>query len=275
MLPVNWYEFPAFYPQVIQQNEQRLTHQMGVADASALARARQLPSGDSVEKIMESLGPLIKDMSRNMEASIRDFGEIWKSNFFQFYTAPRRMQLLGPDGLAEEDFDYDPATLIPSSDTVINMRQLGITTDGVPYFERARWHKDHFTFSVTPYSLHELNSMTRRLFILQLTKSGFPMDWWTMAEMFDVKNFGSLPTFEDPETKELRTAQTVMERWTCQMEIMAHIQQAQQGGQGGGKGGGGQPGKGPGRPETFQQPPTLEQKKMDAGTRSTVRTSKR
>lgn len=279
LLPFNWYEFPAYYPQIIQENEQRMTHQMGVADAAAMARARQLPSGDSMEKIMESLGPLIKDMSRNMEESIRFIGELWKSNFFQFYTAPRRMQLLGPDGLGQEDFDYDPGNLIPATETVVQMSQISQSTEGVPYFERARWHKDNFTFSVTPYSLHELNSMTRRLFILQLSKSGFPMDWWTMADMFDVKNFGNLPMFEDPQTGEMRPAQTVMERWTCQMEMMAHIQaanQQQKGGPGGGSGGGGggKPGKGPGRPGTGQQPPTLEQKGGDAGTRSTIRESK-
>lgn len=278
LLPFQWYEFPAFYPSVIQQNEQRLTHQMGIADAQALARARQLPSGDSVEKIMESLGPLIKDMSRNMEASIRDFGEMWKSDFFQFYTAARRMRLLGPDGLTEEDYDFDPGTLIPSSDTVVKMRKTGdregtpeYVADGVPYFERARWHKDNFTFAVTPYSLHELNSMTRRLFILQLTKTGFPMDWWTMADMFDVKNFGDPPMMEDPVTGERRPAQTVMERWVSQMEMMAHMQSAKEGG----GGGGGKPGKGAGRPGSGQQPPTLEQKSGDAGTRSTVRESKR
>jgi hypothetical protein len=282
LLPVNWYEFPAYYPAVLQANEARITHQMGVADAQAMSRARQLPSGDSLEKMMESLGPLIKDMSRNMEESIRSIGEMWKSMFFQFYTSKRRMQMLGPDGVSEEDFDYDPGNLIPASEKVIQMRELGIISDGVPYFERARWHKDNFTFSVTPYSLHELNSMTRRLFILQLSKSGFPMDWWTMAEMFDVKNFGSLPQYNDPETGELRTAQTVMERWTCQMEMMAHIQQANAQAAGGGGGGGGKPGAGgpggkkqPGRPSTGAQPPTLEQKSGDAGTRSTIRESKR
>lgn len=281
LLPFGWYEFPAYYPAIIQQNEQRITHQMGVADAAALSRARQLPSGDSVEKIMESLGPLVKDMSRNMEASIRDFGEMWKSNFFQFYTAPRRMQLLGPDGLTDEDFDFEPGKLIPSAETVNNIRKTGSATDGVPYFERARWHKDHFSFSVTPYSLHELNSMTRRLFILQLQKSGFPLDWWTMAEMFDVKNFGEPPMFEDPETGEQRIAQTVMERWVSQMEMMAHIQSANQAQQAGAQGGGappptpGAPQRGPGRPGSGQEPPVLEQKSGDAGTRSTIRESKR
>jgi hypothetical protein len=272
LLPFNWYEFPAYYPDIITANEQLLTHQMGVADAQAMARARQLPSGDSVEKIMESLGPLIKDMSRNMEESIRGIGEMWKSNFFQFYTAKRRMQILGPDGLTQEDFDYDPGSLIPAADNTIMMQQMGITGEDTPYFERARWHKDNFIFSVTPYSLHELNSMTRRLFILQLTKSGFPVDWWTMAEMFDIKNFGAPPQFEDPATGESRTAQTVLERWICQMEMMAHMQAAAQGGQQGG----GKPGKGPpGRPATGQQPPVLEQKRQDAGTRSTIRESKR
>jgi hypothetical protein len=292
LLPMGWYEFPAYYGALIQQNEQRITQQMGVADAAALSRARQLPSGDSVEKIMETLGPLVKDMSRNMEASIRDFGEMWKSNFFQFYTAPRRMQLLGPDGLADEDFDFDPGTLIPTSETMIQMRKIGIVSEGVPYFERARWHKDHFSFSVTPYSLHELNSMTRRLFILQLQKSGFPLDWWTMAEMFDVKNFGDPPMMTDPITGDVRAASSVMERWTCQMEIMAHIQAASQaesqageppqGGPpapppGGGAGAPmpGAPHKGPGRPGSMQEPPVLEQKSGDAGTRSTIRESKR
>ena len=281
LLPFNWYEFPAYYPGIIQSQEQLLTHQMGVADAQAMARARQLPSGDSVEKIMESLGPLIKDMSRNMEESIRAIGELWKSNFFQFYTASRRMQMLGPDGLTQEDFDYDPGSLIPAADDEVMRESMGGGIDSVPYFERARWHKDNFTFSVTPYSLHELNSMTRRLFILQLSKSGFPMDWWTMAEMFDVRNFGNLPMYDDPETGEKRVAQSVLERWSCQMEIMAHIQAAQQQGQPGQGGGGGKShggkggGQGPGRPGTGQQPPTLEQKRTEAGTRATIRESKR
>ena len=52
-----------------------------------LARARQLPSGDSQEKLLETLGPLVKDQSRNMEQPIRAIGEMWKSNFMQFITA--------------------------------------------------------------------------------------------------------------------------------------------------------------------------------------------
>lgn len=277
LLPFQFYEFPAIIPQIIQENEGRITHQMGVADAIALARARQLPAGDSIDKIMESLGPLMRDQSRSMEEPIRALGEMWKSNWFQFISAKRRMEMVGEDGISNDaDFDYDPGTLIPAS---IPMDKVVSIDGGQSYFQRARWHKDNFVFSVVPYSLHELNSITRKLFHLQLMRSGFPVDWWTLADLFDIKNFGSPPKFKDPDTGEMKNATTVMEKYTVQLEIMARIQAATAGAiaqAGGGPGGApaGQ-GMGGGRPPTGQQPPTLEQKSMDAGTRSTIRESKR
>lgn len=281
LLPVAFYEFPAYIPQIIEQNQARLTQQMGVADAVAMSRARQLPAGDSIDKIMEALGPLVRDQSRNMEEGIRAIGEMWKSDFFQFISARRRMELIGPDGLADEDFDYDPGTLIPTSSMMetigdkygiqIEMEKIG-TQDGVPYFQRARWHKDQFSFSVVPYSLHELNSITRKLFHLQLMRTGFPIDWWTLADLFDIKNFGEPPNFTDPESGESRPARTVMEKYVLQLEIQQRVQAALQQGTGGG---GGKGGHGAGRPPTGQTPPVLEQKKTEGGTRSTIRESKR
>ena len=262
-----------------------IKEQMGVADVSAMARARQLPSGDSTEKLLEAMGPLVKDQSRNMEEAIRLLGEMWKSDWFQFATAKRRMQLLGPEGVTEEDFDYEPGTLIPLDLDPNNQRGPVPMTAGpdgtwlyepgsnvrmpelaVNQFERARWHKNNFSFSVTPYSLHELNSTTRKLFMLQLMKSGFPLSWWTQAEMFDVKNFG--PCMVKGEDGEMREARNEIERWIAQLEIQARVAQAMGGGGGGGKGG---KGGGRGRPQTYAQPPVLEGK--GGGTTSTVRTS--
>jgi hypothetical protein len=286
LLPFQWYEYPAHYLQAQTMLTGMIKDQMGVADAQALARARQLPSGDSVEKLMEQLGPLVKDQSRNMEESIRGLGEMWKSNFFQFYTAARRMQLIGPDGLAEEDFDYRPGTLIPYADdadwkraggpemrSIEMRRKFGAPEewevyfdkgDIVPQFQRARWHKDNFTFSVVPYSLHEFNSITRKLFYLQLQARGFPIDPWTLAELFDIKNFGELPTIPDPASGDLRKAQTIIERWTAWMQMQAIMKQAMGGGgEGGGKKGG--------RPPSGAQPPTMETK---GGVRPIVRESK-
>ena len=262
-----------------------MKEQMGVADVSAMARARQLPSGDSTEKLLEAMGPLVKDQSRNMEEGIRLLGEMWKSDWFQFATAKRRMQLLGPEGITEEDFDFEPGTLVPMTkdpnggDRPVPMTQapdgswsyepgtdIRMPDLSVNAFERARWHKNNFSFSVTPYSLHELNSTTRKLFMLQLMKAGFPLSWWTQAEMFDVKNFG--PCMVKEPDGSYREARNEIERYTVQLEIQARIAQAM----GGGGGGGGGKKKGPrGRPETFQQPPVLENKQ--GGTTSTVRTS--
>jgi len=285
LLPFQWYEYPAHYLQAQGMLQSMIKEQMGVADAAALARARQLPSGDSVEKLMEQLGPLIKDQSRNMEESIRLLGEQWKSNFFQFYTAARRMQLIGPEGVAEEDFDYRPGTLIPYADDSLwastgapDMRSMEMRRkfgapeeweayfargEIVPQFERARWHKDNFNFTVTPYSLHEFNSISRKLFYIQLQGRGFPLDPWTLAELFDIRNFGETPMIPDASTGQLRRAQTIFERWTAWMEIQARMQQAM----GGGQQGGGRRG----RPPTAAQAPTMENK---GGVRPIVRESR-
>jgi hypothetical protein len=293
LLPCQWYEYPAHYLQAQQMLVSMIKDQMGVADAQALARARQLPSGDSVEKLMEQLGPLVKDQSRNMEESIRAGGEMWKSNFFQFYTAGRRMQLIGPEGLAEEDFDYRPGTLIPYANeedwkagggpdmrTIETRRKFGAPEEWeayfnkgeiVPQFQRARWHKDNFSFSVVPYSLHEFNSISRKLFYLQLQMRGFPLDPWTLSELFDIKNFGDLPNIKDPQTGEVRKAQSILERWTAWMEIQVTMQKALGGeGPGAAHGGGGGGGK-VGRPPTAQNPPTMETK---GGVRPIIRESK-
>jgi hypothetical protein len=284
MLPHDWYKVdPAIAEIAAKVLPAIIKEQMGVADVSALARARQTPAGDSTEKLLEAMGPLVKDESRNMEAGIRDLGEMWKSDWFQFATAARRMQMLGPEGVTEEDFDFNPGTLIPMSR---KQQQDGSYTDlemsqgpdgswsaepgsqnylqpmATPQYERARWHKNNFTFSVTPYSLHELNSTTRKLFMLQLMKAGFPLSWWTQAELFDVKNFG--PCLVPDKDGGMREARNEIERWIAQLEIQSRVASAMGSGQQKGKGGQ------KGHPQTFQRPPNLEQKQ---GADSTVRTS--
>ena len=116
IVPPQWYDVPAHVPEAFfKLLPGMIKDQMGVADTSALARARQLPAGDSVERIMSALGEIPKDESRNMESSICRFGELWKSNYFQFIQPASRLQRLGAEGLDESDSDYQPGTLIPMS----------------------------------------------------------------------------------------------------------------------------------------------------------------
>ena len=98
---------------------------------------------------------------------------------------------------------------------------------------------------------------------MQLSQRGFPLDPWTMAELFDIRNFGEVPMMPDPETGELRRARTIFERWVAWMKIQATMQAAQ--------GGGPQQGGKKGRPPTGAQAPTMENK---GGVRPIVRESK-
>lgn len=267
LLDFQFYEVPQSSLLIREKNAETIGHQMGVQDAAALARARQLPASDSLEKLLEQMGPLIKDQSRGMEKPICELGEMWKCLVFQFYTAKRRLEWLGSDGVTKEDMDYNPNDLRPA-------QIPGYAVGTGKEYDQMREFADSFRFSVEPYSLHELNSTTRKLFHLQLMRSGFPIDWWTLAELFDIHNFGPKPKNEAGEEES-----TIIERWLAQKQMEARFQAALQGGvaqaqaeaQAGAGMGPGQ-GQGGGRPPSGQAPPVMEQR---SDGRSFIRESKK
>lgn len=245
VVPADYYNIPAQCFELVKDYRSMIDNQMGVNDITAIAKARQIPSGESIEKIMELAGPLMTDKSRNMERSLRQLGEMVKGLFFQFYTTPRKLQILGEDAITPEEWDYDPGNMVPS-------HLPGEDKSKASRFnmvQRARWHMNNFVFQVTPNSLHQITQITRKLMYIQLKKSGFPIDWWTEAEVFDIANFGPPP----------KGANTVMQRYIAQLRLMAELQQAVA------------PPVPPnpvGRPPSGQKPPHIVQK--DQGTRSTI-----
>lgn len=268
------FDVPQWIPEIIQGLEERSDYLVGVQDLTAVAKARQTPSADSIEKLMELAGPLVYDMSRNMERSLRDVGELFKSLVFQFYTVARKVQVLGPDGLTEEDFDFKPGSMIPSHMPWED--PTGGQPSGFNLHSRAQWHQNNFVFHIVPNSLHQVTQMTRKLLYLQLMRSGVPIDPWTLAEVFDIPNFGRPPS----------GANTVIERWEAWQKIVAEVQMAIQlqmqqqavmnspEGQalgalssiGQAMGGGGAQG----RPPSGQQSPQLEEKSNPDGTPRTT-----
>lgn len=257
---------------------------IGLPDLKNLSEAQQIPSGDSIEKMSEVAGPIATDLSRSMEASLRHMGEMFKCNVFEFYSARRRFQLLGPDGLTREDFDFDPGELVPL-DTDLPVTGLNATRA-----ERARHHMHNFQFDIVPNSVYQITQSNRRLMNLQLAKMGLPISPYTVLESCDIPNVGRPPAGPDGKqpTTEIdkfwawkkeeaqRMIEIQMELTQAQMamgmmqqaatplgQLSGAIQQAvqaptaQQ--------------QGPGRPNTFNEPPKIEEK--DGGTRSTVTTS--
>src|SRR5512146_2566505 len=108
VVDASYYNIPEQTFLLLKEMKGMIDSQMGVNDVSAIAKARQIPSGDSLQKIMEMAGPLMTDHSRNMERSLRQMGEMWKGLAFQFYSTPRKLQILGEDYITPEEWDYDP-----------------------------------------------------------------------------------------------------------------------------------------------------------------------
>jgi len=243
------YEVPNYIPEWIKAQEERMDHISGVRDLTALAKARQIPSSESMEKLMEMAGPLITDMGRNMESSLSALGQQWMALFFQFMAiTPRIVQVLGQDGITEETFDYDPGNMIPSHMPGEDRSMPSPT----PRITRSRWHMGNFIFHVTPNTSHNITQMGKKMLNLQLYRGSglpYPMDPWTLAESMD-QNIG--PTPEGTSNQ--------FQRWVKWMEIVKTVMGGMQGGQG----------KGAGRPPSGGAAPHLVQK----GGRQTVAESR-
>lgn len=255
------YDVPPWILELIPQLWAFSDKLLGLNDVQALARSRaQMPAADTIDKVLELAGPVATDQSRSMEPGLAQIGEMFKSLVFQFYTDARRIKLLGPDGVTPEDFDYDPGTLIPAG--------MGDSSNRIT---KAKLHQNRFLFHVTPASLHQITQTSRRLMYLQLSRVGFPIDPWTLAEIFDVPNFGRPP----------EGANTVIERWVAwnelQMELAAKAQQMQQmQSVAAALRSSAAPGLGPphpeGRPPTAQTVPHIETR--DGGSRTTIAESR-
>ena len=188
----------------------------GTRGVTNLAQMGQMPSADTMERYMEALSPILRLRARNMELALSDLAEKLKVGFYQWYTAPRRIELLGKDGLTREDFDYDPGTMVPEGKGTL--------------MERAMEHHKLFSFQVAPNSWLNVSHTTQKMFYLQLFRANM-LDPWSIWEQFDVPDAGQAP------------AETVAERITAakhlglmqgpppelvQMQLAAQMAQLQQ-----------------------------------------------
>ena len=253
LLPANYADLPNYIPDVVKFLFEQGDFIIGVRDLLAITKAKQIPSADSLEKIMEMAGPLAQDMTRGMEMGMRDLGEQRRWFNLQFRSARRRLELFGDDGTTKDDFDYDPGNLVPS-------HMEGEDPEKESKFsqlERAKRHAGAYEYRVVPNSMARLQQMGAKLLLLQLEGKGFPLDPWTKAELFEVDGFGPPPINE--ETGE--QCNTILERWVAFQHMLREL--AEEGGQPQ------QPQKG--RPASGNRSPQLKQK---SGNRSTVQQSR-
>lgn len=179
-------EFPPWYMEMIDFIKGEMDENSGVRGLQQLAQLKQMPSADAMEKYMDALSPLLRIRARSIEVSLGELAEMLKVGFFQYYDTARRMQILGPDGISLEDFDYDPGSLVPSN------------VPGDTREERAQTHHRNFSFSVAPNSFLNVSHTTQKMFVLQLLRANL-MDPWTAWDSFDLANVGQAPAETIPE----------------------------------------------------------------------------
>lgn len=160
----------------------------GTKDLTQMMGLGQIPTSETVEKIVESMTPVVRMRSRVMEACIRDFAMMHASNIFQFYDTARRVAILGPSGLTFEDIDFDPGTMLPA---FLNDRDK---RDNIirPRYQRAKEFLRNFTYHVAPGSLLSASEISRKLLYVQLARAGW-VDIWTTLDVLGIPNVGNPP----------------------------------------------------------------------------------
>jgi len=186
----------------------------GVRDLGHLSRLNQLPSGDTIERLVEAMTPKIRLWSRMMESFVREFAMMLAYNFAQFDTLPIRLHLLGEDGVTPEDFDFDPGSLIPDYVHASDFDNRGVATaealarGPMPRFDRAQEFLRQFTFHIAPGSLLSASEIERKLLYLQLARAGL-VDPWTLLEVLGIPNVGNPPSGANSITERLQAAQSL------------------------------------------------------------------
>lgn len=182
--------------EVLQALVEAMKELSGTQELTSLVQLGQLPSSETIERMLEAMSPAIRLRSRVMEAFMREVAMITLSNFFQFYTTAMRVVSLGPRGKTFEDFDFDPGTLVPDA-----INGLGPYD---PRHERAKEFIKYFTYQIAPGSLLAASEVTEKLMYLQLSRMGF-VDPITLLEKLGVNNIAPPQALEQAGT-------TILER---------------------------------------------------------------
>jgi hypothetical protein len=285
--------FPNWYLDMLEYFKNEIDEIAGTKGLKEIGKLKQMPSADTLDKFMDALSPVLKTRARSMELALGEVAEMIKVGFFQYYDQKRRFEIIGPDGVSVEDFDFDPETLVPA--------EVAGTGPNSTRMDRAAKHHRNFKFNVAPNSFLNVSHTEQKMLILQMFR-GEIMDPWTLWNAMDMPNVGPPPAerIEDRiiaarkqglipgPTPELVALQMELQK----VQLLAQLQQLGGGGPGGpgggppggppgGPGGGPPPGmdvpggKQPGRPPSGQQPPQQVQKQGPGGPRPVVSESGR
>lgn len=267
-MPEWCYNIPEWVFKVIEILQASIMRQLGMDQIKALERMKA--NIQDIEKVSEMEGPVVMGTSRTMEMGLRDLGVMVMYLIMQYKTTAEIMQVVGAESIAPEVFDYAPDKVIPSH--LPGEQTIGI--DGQPVssssdvFTRAKTFAKNIKYFITPHSLHYIAQNKFKLNLLAAQGKGVIVDPETMANAFEIPNWG---TIEGSTVKE-KVFAWAKEQLTEKAEIaklekalgMAPPEEP------------GKPGPSPGqggRPATNKQAPKAKQKGQASGGRVVVSTS--
>lgn len=168
----------------------------GTANFEQMLLLKQIPGADTIQAWQQAATPELRYEGRQIEAFLRDVAEQQKSIRFQYESNARRVTILGDAGLALEDFDFDPANLVPG----LNPGDPGYQPEfdaSKPRDQRAQAFLKTIIFVVAPNSILAMNSSEQKMMKFQLARMGL-YDPWSLAEALDIPNFGAPPSIPLP-----------------------------------------------------------------------------
>jgi len=143
----------------------------GMLDISTLGGKNQVPGGDTIEQMRDSMQSAPRLEGRYIESFLSDVGLQAVSNILQFYTAKRRLALLGKDAVTPTDFDPKPGTLIPSEENRFDF-----------------WK--NFPVTIEPGSLHGGARDRSKLMAINLFSSG-AISRQKLLDTLEIKDIGN------------------------------------------------------------------------------------
>jgi hypothetical protein len=254
------------------------TDQLGLTDIGNLENLKLNVNEEGMDKALESIGPLAKDMAAMVESGNAKVAYMLRSMIPQWFDTARIIQYVGPDKITQEVFDFDPESIIPShmpEEYVVTSNADGSISYNPPEtpslydkIMRAKRYVKNLRLTSIPSTLLKITAMQEQLKYLQLYRGGFPISPQTVAAKLDIENYGDIDgvtEFEKWENWKIKETTIQVKAQLLAAAIMgqAGIMPPQ-------AGGGGTEGKPPqqdpnqphpgGRPPSGKKPPKLEQK---------------
>lgn len=169
--------------------------QLGTNDLQNLANLKfNVGAGDSLEKILEGVGPIAKGIAGGMEASNAKVAYMLKFMIPQWMDTKRVIEYIGPDKITPDVYDYDPTSLIPSHmPDEVQKDQITTSPSQYPLVDRARYFAKNLRLISVPNTLIQLTQQAEQLKWMSLKFKNAPISWATVMKKLGIENYGDVP----------------------------------------------------------------------------------